>query len=222
MSEQVNFRLKRQKRKSLSLHILDDASVEVRAPKWVPDSTINRFVEKRTAWVLEQQQLMRDRLESQPQFCDGESHWFKGEQVQFAVSESKKSAVSLSGNVVNLSLKQPDQPDQVERLWLKWCKEQALELFAERMQFWLTKMPAGTREPTMKLRLMKRRWGSCNSRAVITLNTRLIHLPVECIDYVIVHELCHLWELNHSSAFYQLLASILPDWQELEQKINHY
>jgi predicted metal-dependent hydrolase len=67
---------------------------------------------------------------------------------------------------------------------------------------------------------MRARWGSCNTKGLITLNQKLIHLDPKLIDYVIMHELCHLVEHNHSKRFYSLLAVMMPDWNDRRQRLN--
>ena len=74
--------------------------------------------------------------------------------------------------------------------------------------------------PTIKLRKMEKRWGSCSNDGLILLNPELISAPLDCIDYVIVHELCHLKEYNHNRRFYQLLSMALPNWEECKAKLN--
>ena len=222
MISNFEYKVKRQKRKTLALHILEDASVEVRAPKWVAKREIEAFVIQRRSWVMAQQDKVRESISQQPQFVDGQVHQFIGKSVRLKVLEGKSSVATLQEGVLTLVLSGSEQPVRVKRLWLRWCRQQAQQVFAERLSYWFEKMPQGTPEPQLKLRRMRRRWGSCSSKQVITFNTLLITLPMECIDYVVVHELCHLWELNHSQAFYRLLASILPDWRDKEQLISQF
>lgn len=222
MKTVMAYKLKRQRRKTLAIHILEDASVEVRAPKWVAKREIEQFVIQRRDWVTAQQDKMREKLVLQPQFSDGQIHQYLGQPVRLEVAEGKRSTANLEGDVLHLVLPGSDDPLRVKQLWLRWCREQAQSVFSLKLAFWLSKMPENTPEPQLKLRIMRRRWGSCSSKQVITLNTHLIALPMDCIDYVVVHELCHLWELNHSPAFYQLLARVLPDWHDREQVIRQY
>ena len=80
----------------------------------------------------------------------------------------------------------------------------------------------GVAFPTLTIRQMKTRWGSCSRDSRILLNLRLIQAPIEYIDYVIVHELCHLKERNHSKRYYALLDTTMPDWREWRQRLNAY
>lgn len=222
MTSAVAYKLKRQRRKTLAIHVLDDASVEVRAPKWVAKREIEQFVVQRRDWVTAQQVKMREKLIQQPQFSDGQVHQYLGQPVRLKVAEGRRSTANLERDGLHLVLPGSENPLRVKQLWLRWCREQAQSVFSLKLAFWLSKMPENTPEPQLKLRIMRRRWGSCSSKQVITLNTHLIALPMDCIDYVVVHELCHLWELNHSQAFYRLLASVLPDWRAREQIIRQY
>jgi len=78
----------------------------------------------------------------------------------------------------------------------------------------------GIERPQIAIRKMQSQWGSCTGAGKITLNLRLIQMPSECIEYVIVHELCHLKEHNHSPAFYALLGRVMPDWEKRKAKLN--
>jgi predicted metal-dependent hydrolase len=218
----LDYRLKRQRRKTLALHVLDDATIEVRVPKWVSKRDIEHFFIQRRDWALDQQDKMRQKLLAKPQFVDGAVHSLMGRPVTLKVQDADQITVELIDGIAQLRLSGSDQPERIKQVWQRWCRKQAEKLFAERLAYWLKNMPEATPQPTLKLRMMRRRWGSCTSRHVITLNTRLIELPLDCIDYVIVHELCHLWELNHSKAFYTLLEKILPDWRERESHINQF
>ena len=107
----------------------------------------------------------------------------------------------------------------------RWYRHQADWLFSERLEL-CYQLFDGIEPvkpfPELRLRKMRSRWGSCSSRGVITLNTMLVQMPVECIDFVVTHELCHLWELNHSPRFYQLLNSVMPQWRLYEQRVEEW
>jgi predicted metal-dependent hydrolase len=97
----------------------------------------------------------------------------------------------------------------------EWYRHQAKQIFAERLIVCYEQARhLGIPYPQVVVREMKTRWGSCSGRTDrINLNTRLVQAPLACVDYVILHELCHFREHNHSSRYYQLLTSILPDWR---------
>ena len=76
--------------------------------------------------------------------------------------------------------------------------------------------------PELRLRSMRRRWGSCSRQGRVTLNVELVKLPLTLIDYVIAHELCHLFEFNHGKKFYQLLEHVMPDWKQREVMLKQF
>ena len=112
----------------------------------------------------------------------------------------------------------------VKNILNKWFLKQAEIVFAERLKFNFTIFSRWYQYqfPTLKLRKMKSRWGSMSNYGNMTLNTILIHTPIECIDYVIMHELCHLRYKNHGTRFYQLQSKVNPDFKELKTKLYHF
>jgi predicted metal-dependent hydrolase len=111
---------------------------------------------------------------------------------------------------------------RVEELLMGWYRHQARRVFSERWEEVAPRIAAiGVTPPdTFRLREMKSRWGSCSSMGQISLNLKLIQVDESLIDYVILHELCHLRELNHSRAFYAILDRDVPDWKLLRAKLN--
>jgi predicted metal-dependent hydrolase len=104
--------------------------------------------------------------------------------------------------------------DRVKTKLENWYRQQARQLFAERLAVYgQTAHWIGEEPPPMRLRRMKRTWGSCSSKGVITLNPHLVKSPPECIDYVIAHEVCHLREHNHGKDFYALQEQLFPGWR---------
>ena len=119
--------------------------------------------------------------------------------------------------------KQPKNRERVKTLLNEWYRTQARRIFQERLEIWLPRFERfDMGEFDLVIRIMKSRWGSCTGRGKITLNLKLIHVPKHFIDYVIVHELCHLVEHNHSSAFYALMSRIMLDWEQQREKLNTF
>ena len=117
-----------------------------------------------------------------------------------------------------------DQETVRAALW-RWYRHQAGRLFAARLSELAGRLPWLADDPPLRLRRMRRRWGSCSASGVITLNTHLVKAPTALLDYVILHELCHLRELNHGPRFYELMDQALPDWrarrQDLDTRAHH-
>lgn len=110
---------------------------------------------------------------------------------------------------------------RVKILLRDWYREHAAAYFQKRLAVlqqniaWLDNIPA------FRLQAMQKQWGSCSPTGVLLLNPHLIKAPARCVDYVLLHEICHLREHNHSKAFYALLESLLPDWQCVKDKLDN-
>jgi len=111
-------------------------------------------------------------------------------------------------------------PRQIEKFVMTWYHRQAIICFQQRIQFYAQKL--NLQPPTFHLSRAKTRWGSCNTRGVIHLNWRLIQMPLHLVDYVVAHELAHLIEMNHSSAFWKQVESVYPDYLMARKELKGY
>jgi len=218
-----NYVIKRQRRKSLALHVLVDGSVEVRAPKWLSRTVIISFVEGRVDWVVQQRSERLLKLQSLPVYRDGQSHYFMGQRYRLTLSRGT-AAAGLNAGLLQVTARDPDNPQQVQKSLEKWYRQQAKAVYDERMFACFESFPDWFQDrypmPPITVRKMRRRWGSCSSSGQVTLNLSLIKMPQECLDYVIVHELCHLHVFHHGAAFYQLLGAVMPSWKEREALVE--
>jgi hypothetical protein len=130
---------------------------------------------------------------------------------------------STVGQTIQLNLNSHATPKQVETALNHWYGNQARRLLPNRVKLVReTLKEQHFPSSELKFRKMKRRWGSCSkAKKSILLNTELIKAPVECIDYVIVHELCHLKIANHSKDFYALLGVCLPNWKKWKDELEN-
>ena len=112
---------------------------------------------------------------------------------------------------------------RVKELLDGWYRRQARRVFRERLDTCYPRVQhLGIDYPELALRVMKSRWGSCTQAGRITLNVKLIQVPKDFIDYVVVHELCHLKEHNHSRKYYDLLDRVMPDWKQRRDQLNSF
>ncbi|MDZ7796276.1 MAG: SprT family zinc-dependent metalloprotease [Candidatus Marinimicrobia bacterium] len=157
------------------------------------------------------------RKHSCPAKCDSRL----GSEYRLILNKSARASVSVKGNEIRVFLPDPGNKAAVEKRLQHWYRKEAIRILTPR--FWeLSESLSGLNLPGHQLRFyrMKRRWGSCSSKGVITLNTELIKKAPELIDYVILHELCHLKVPTHNRAFYDLLESVLPDWKTRRKELN--
>jgi predicted metal-dependent hydrolase len=149
-------------------------------------------------------------------YSNGETHWYLGENYPLEIVAARGGRGSVSLLEGHIRINAADRsPQAIKQQVVKWYRQQAGLHFSARIDA-IAKNAAWTagQAPPIRLRKMKRTWGSCSAKGMITLNPRLIKTPPACIDYVIAHELCHLEEMNHSKAFYTLQQSLCPQWRE--------
>ena len=223
-SQSFDYVIKRQRRKSIAVHVLADGAVEVRAPKWVPKYELVDLVEQRSDWIVRQRQQALLNNAAKPRFEHGQYHPYLGQSYPLWVESSGRASVKLVDAVLVVKVREPSDSAHIQKALEQWYRRQAVALFEERMFACFEAFPDWFQDkfriPEITIRKMRRRWGSCSSQGDVTLNFWLMKMPVECVDYVIIHELCHLHAFHHGREFYSLLASILPDWREREVLIE--
>jgi len=221
----IEYSLRFSERKHLAIHVHPDLRVEVDAPLDSELAQIEQKLHKRAAWIVKQQrELARYAYDLPPrEYVSGETYRYLGRQYRLKVHqiEEKPEQVRLDRGMLNVYIADRSQREHVRELLQSWFRSHAQRVYAERLQLWL---PAFQRQqlpqPQLVVRRMKSRWGSCTAAGKITLNLKLIHTPKPCIDYIIVHELCHLVHPNHSPAFYKLLQRVMPNWEKRKEQLN--
>jgi len=122
---------------------------------------------------------------------------------------------------INVGLVDMTKKERVRPLVTAWFRARAEAVFGEVFAAWTERAERHGIEPQgFQIRKMANRWGSCTAEGHILLNSELIAAPLMCIEYVVVHELCHLKEHNHSNAFYRLLKAMMPDWERRRERLN--
>jgi predicted metal-dependent hydrolase len=185
---------------------------------------VSERVAKRAKWILNQQRRFEIFLPDVPphKYVSGESHRFLGRQYRLKVIASKEEQTKLTRQF--LEVYTPDRsPSHVRELVEAWYRNQASKVFEERLAVCYPRL---SREnipyPKIAIRRMQSSWGSCSAKGTISLNIKLIQVPKEYIDYVIIHELCHLKYLHHEPEFYYLLSRIMPNWKAKKEKLDRF
>jgi len=215
-------KLQRTGRLTLAIHVLPDGSVELTAPQDATTEAILAKVEKRSRWIATQRRNFREMnvMPAPRRYVSGATHRYLGRQYRLKVSIGTTAGVLLKGGYFELLTPDPTAA-AIKELLARWFRERAKDQFTRRMEAWKPwckkhHLP----EPVLQIRRMPKRWGSAGMGGKIALNPELIHAPARCIDYVIVHEICHLRHPNHDRSFYRLLGALLPDWQALKQRLE--
>ena len=220
----IPFHLIYSKRKSLEISVAPDNRVSVKAPLGTDEILIEQYVRKRAGWINRQ---IRYFTQFEPRavkrrFVGGESHHYLGRKYRLKITPAETDDVLLKQGFFRIATTDA-RPEHVEKLLENWYRCRASTYFPEMLdQCWrLYHFHNGAAaKPALKIRRMKTRWGSLSKGGRMTLNLELIKAPGECIEYVIVHELCHLLHPHHGKAFYDLLESRLPDWNKRKHRLE--
>lgn len=214
---------KKSSRPKVIIKVSPEKVVTATAPINTTDDLVIEAVKQRARWIYTQLQYFKKQQNQviPRQYISGESHFYLGRRYMLKIFEEKKlpQSVKLLRGQFEIHVHQKTA-ESIQKLLEEWYKEKALIIFQERMNIMLTQTLWVSSSPPIKLRYMNTQWGNCSPTGVITLNPNLIKAPKECIDYVILHELCHIAEHNHSERFYHLMNQVMPGWQKIKNRLD--
>ncbi|WP_067150257.1 M48 family metallopeptidase [Pseudotamlana agarivorans] len=219
----IDYNLEFAERKTLGIKVYPDKSVNVSAPHESSIEKVREKVKHKASWIIKQQDffLSFHPLTPERKFISGETHLYLGRQYRLKLHLAKNESVKLAGGYIHIYIDNLDDKNAIQDVLKRWYKEKA-ELHFNQLFNELKPISKGfyEQEPQLTYRWMKKRWGSCDKNGKIHLNLELIKTPKKCIEYVIMHELCHLKYLNHSTAFYTLLEKVYPDWKTTKDRLE--
>jgi len=221
----IEFRIIYSRRRSLGISILPDSSVIVRAPYLASVKSISRLVLQKAAWIINHRDSYRENENKKLTrlYVPGEVHLFRGIESVLKIEKSKRPYIRFSENTMELGLNQEDDPKAVRNLLYKGYKTEALKVFSGIFSMVLEKNETQAFKPAgLVVRSMKNRWGSCSKNGIITLSTELIKMADIYIEYVIIHELCHLKHRNHKKEFYNLFSELFPGYKQVRKELRNY
>lgn len=233
--QNLSYQLHRVQRRSIGL-VIRENGLSVRAPAWVAQGDIEAALRQKADWILQRlaEQERRNQAPTQAPIAwqHGTVLPYLGGSLQLDLTgkgprpeliEALPETPQTSSPTLHLRLKAQDT-DHLRAAVHRWWKQAALRLFAERMALYAPRLDL--RElPQLQLTSARTRWGSASQRGAlqtVRLNWRLLHLPMPLIDYVVVHELAHLHEMNHSPAFWRHVEKVLPDALQRRAALKHH
>jgi predicted metal-dependent hydrolase len=218
LGKTIRFEIKYKNRTSIGMTIDSYGNVEVQAPKGTPDERVLQLVEEK--WELIQQKLkeMQDRLQG-PQkkdYVQGESFLYLGNHYPVQILENNQmdqDYVVFEGEKLRIYVKKMEDESlkqALKRFYYQQCKALVEKSITSYQSYFKTK------PRSIRITDSKTTWGTCDSRQQLTFNWRLAMAPREVVDYVVVHEMCHMVHLNHERSFWRLVGKIMPDYKEKE------
>lgn len=219
-SRHIGFRLEYSNRKSLGITVTPEMKVLVKAPAETSIEKVKEKLRKKAPWIIKQQSFFLSFQPKTParKFISGETHLYLGRQYRLKLIPGKFDTVKLKGRFIEVTT---NKKGRIKQLVSDWYLQNAKTKFHSIAQPLIEKFRKHKVEPTsIVLRDMPTRWGSCTPKGKIILNPELIKAPKGCIEYVIIHELCHLIHHDHTQKFIDLQTKEMRDWEKWKTKLE--
>jgi predicted metal-dependent hydrolase len=223
-SSHFDVKVSYRKRDRLTIHVHPDQTVTAVAPAGQPWDRVHARLKARASWIARQLRYF-EQFKPSPvprRYVSGETVLYLGRQYRLRVRRSGTPSVRLRGQ--HLLVELPDAAtEKVKALVQEWYRGRAGEVLRVRLSKCLEHTASlGLHAPEVRLRRMRTRWGSCTAAGTVILHPDLVMVPSHCVDYVIVHELCHRKVLRHDCRFYRLLERYLPDWKRRKKRLDQF
>lgn len=222
-SERIDFCLVRRDDDKFRVVVHPDLTVVVEAPKGKALDQVLARVKSKARWISRQVRYFEQFLPRMPEkrYLSGETFHYLGRQYRLKVARSGRMEVKLLAPFLVVSVLEQHGNSAVKSLVQEWYAKHSRSIFERRLDICLESAVRNRiGRPTLRIRRMRGRWGSCNGSGAILLNTELARAPTYCIDYVVTHELCHLRHPHHGPKFYQLLSRLMPDWRQRKERLE--
>lgn len=220
MDDCFEYEILRKKKKNIAIQITPDGIVRVTSPEYIEDSYIYDVVYKRADWIISKLKLVKDMNNTilNKVYSKGDGIVYQGKEYKLKVIDEDKVQEGIKLKCgefevrVNAELDDNEKEKHIREKLREWYKHEAFKVFKERTRFYseiLRLYPNNIR-----VKEQKSLWGSCSSKNNINFNWKLIMAPEAVLDYIVVHELCHLKHRDHSKNFWNLVEKIIPDYKE--------
>ncbi len=209
--------------KNIHLSVLPpDGKVRLSVPNDTKQNVIDAFVRTRVSWIKEQQKAFQEQLrQTKREYVSGETVYLFGNQYFLKVVHSNVNNIKIEGKTVYLGVRNNTSTESKERLMNEWYRELLKEQIEKRVNSLIGS--TGIFPEDWQIQTMKTKWGSCNpDKKRLLFNLQLAKKPFECIDFVVTHEFCHLFDRTHGKVFISKMDELLPRWRELKNQLNDY
>jgi predicted metal-dependent hydrolase len=217
-----DYHLIHEDRKTVAASVLPSQAIVLKVPVGASDDRIDDFLRRKFRWILKQKRYFAQfKVRPEKRYVSGETFRYRGRSHKLLVRQNGQDEhVSLQHGTLTIFTAQPKALDHNRALLDEWYRDKSHNVFAQRLAVCLA-MFDYDKVPGLMIKQMTRRWGSYSHKTNrVILNQELIKAATRHIDYVIIHELCHMKHRKHNRAFYELLSSKLPQWQRLKTELE--
>jgi predicted metal-dependent hydrolase len=226
-SKFINFRLEYSVRKSLGITVTPEMEVLVKAPVDTTIENVKEKIRKKAPWIIKQQSFFLSFQPKTPhrKYISGETHLYLGRQYRLLIINDElrieNEQVLLIGGFLKVFTKEKSEVENLIKTWYRKKAEQKLqEIAIPLIDNFANRHNLSIQHSQFSIREMPTRWGSCTPKGKIILNPELIKAPKGCIEYVIIHELCHLIHHDHTQKFIDLQTKEMKDWEKWKMKLE--
>lgn len=224
-SATIDFELVRSDRRTLGFVVRPDGSVVVRAPRRAREADVLRAVGDHGDWILRTRRRLADaERRRRLSYREGELHLHLGRPYPLEIVRDHVEDVRLTGGRLRVTAPADGgdvPPERVKELLDAWYAGEARRVLPRRLAAcWAAFAADGHAPPTLRIKRMRTRWGSMSPKGAMSLRLDLVRAPVECIDYVVFHELCHLERAHHGPEFWALVERLVPDWRRRKRRLE--
>ena len=212
------------RRRSIGISVGPDSGVTVRAPYRTSLKAIEKLVNAKSGWIRKHQLNFKSSVRiNHLKIQNGSKVLFRGKEYSIAIVSSDSNYLKLLEESIEIGLKNIEETEKARSILEIWNRRYAENVFRKKFDEILIRFQNYNFRPAeLAIRSLKRRWGSCTSKGKITLSTELLKLDDIYLEYVILHELCHLKHHNHGKEFYRLLSEVFPDWKQKRSELKRY
>lgn len=217
----ISYTLKRSsKRRSIGLRI-DDRGLTVSVPLRASESWLHSVLQDKAQWVVQKLDGWQSKKRPDIRWAHGERIPFRGEEFVLHLAPRARGAdAQLHGETLQVPVGADAEAARIEKAVALWYRKEAMRVFEECAAYFAPLMNVSPQE--IKLTSATTQWGSCTVHGVVRLNWQLVKMQLHLIDYVVVHELAHLVEMNHSPAFWRVVESVCPDYKQCRAELKSY
>jgi len=217
-NQQIDVRVTRSKRKTMKMTVNSDGSVSIEAPHTLTKEQIMEMIERKKAWIISKikQRLSAGNCYNEPKGVDGEAFSYLGRESQLTLLKCDKGNTSVAVKNGQLMVKHhTHETGEILGVIEKWYRQQT----KQEVEFWLKYYQSQfeTKPNRIVIKEQRRRWGSCSSKNNLNFNWRLSMMPTWVISYIVLHELCHFEEMNHSPKFWQAVERRMPEYNKAKE-----
>ena len=220
--------LKYSTRKTVGISVHPDKKIELTAPIGISFAHIQRVIERKSKWIYRQLEELEKYQTMEPvrEYRAGQTLKLLGRDYLIRViqiQDFEEEQIVKEQRLIKVYVFDREQKERISLLVEDWYRNEAMVYLAQKFEQCYEKIRKyNIPKPPYYLRYMNQRWGSCTAKGAILLNPEMLQLPSHCIEYIIMHELCHLKYRNHSKEFYHFLDTVMPDWKDCFQALDSF